>query len=464
MGRPLNKKYFGNRNFNTTGTGDDGLGGSAVTGIGSITAGSFTSAPTITVPAPVLASEGAVQATLAATYKVVSATISGGTGYGNAQTFNLTVNTSNGTAVLNVTSTAGGAITTVNSITTAGVFTGISAVTTISGGTGSGATPVLTYGLLGASVTEKGSGYLPATAGTATITGADATVTATITATIANSIMTVSATNATLTSGMIVTGGTISAGAMIVNQLTGTAGSTGTYTLERVGTGAAITGNNPTTATSNFININTTTDTMFGMTFTPASTVGGLTGSTTYYIVTNNHPTKIQVATTPANAVAGTVVSSSSASAQSVSAPFGQNLTLAFSAGGSAAVLTLSSADTVNPGAIQMTAFLPTANGGKATRQNCDIIKQVSTRRYKVENQDGIGIVTLTNGNIAAGQGAITVTDFNGSTYYVTKLTGRKATLSRKAMVSSYQFAEGATAVWTLGAAATGYSVKIDNR
>jgi hypothetical protein len=465
MGRPLNKKFFANREYGSaSSSADDGLGGQSVSGISVGTAGTYTSAPTLTFPAPALATEGAVTATATPTFSVVSATISGGTGYGNAQTFNLTVNTAAGSAVLNVTSTAGGAITTVNSVTTAGVFTGISAVTSVSGGTGTGATPVLTYGLLGATVTEQGSGYLPATVGTAVITGSTATVTATITATIAASIMTVTVTDSVLTTGMIVSGGTISSGAMIVNQLTGTTGSTGTYTLEKVSTGAAVTGNNPTTATSNFINVNTTTDTMYGMKITPASSVGGLTGSTTYYIVTNNHPTRIQVATTMANAAAGTTVSTSATSAQSVNAPFGQNLTVTVSAGSGAATATLTSADTVNPGAIQMAAFLATADGGKATRQNSDIIKQVSTTRYRIENQDGSGIVQLTNGSIAAGQGVITVTDYTGSTYYVTKLTARKVTLSRKATAGAgYEFAEGACVPWTLGSAVTGYSVKIDN-
>jgi hypothetical protein len=462
MGRPLNKKYFANRDYGSSSTTtDDGLGGQSVSGITVGTAGTYTSAPTLTFPAPALSTLGAVTATATPTFSVVSATISGGTGYGNAQTFNLTVNTAAGSCVLNVTSTAGGAITTVNSVTTAGVFTGISAVTSVSGGTGTGATPVLTYGLLGATVTDVGSGYLPATVGTAVITGSTATVTSTITATVASNIMTVTATTATLATGMIISGGTISSGAMIVNQLTGTAGSTGTYTLETVGTGASVTGNNPTTATSNFITVNTTTDTMYGMKITPASTVGGLTGSTTYYIVTNNHPTRIQVATTMANAAAGTTVSTTLSGPVTVNAPFGQNLTVTVSAGTGAATATLTSTNTTNPGAIQVTAFLP---NGKATRQNSDIIKQVSTRRYKVENQDGTGIITLTSGSITAGTGVITVTDFNGSTYYVTKLTARKVTVSRKAMVSSYQFAEGATVPWTLGSAVTGYSVKIDNQ
>jgi len=160
MGRPLNKKYFGNRNVGSSSTtADDGLGGNRVASITIDTPGSYTSATTVTISAPDLAGAGAVQATGSIVYEVLSATISGGTGYGNAQTFSLTVTTAAGSAVLNVTSTAGGAITTVNSITTRGTFTGISAVTGISGGTGTGATPVLTYRVKSITITEPGSGY-----------------------------------------------------------------------------------------------------------------------------------------------------------------------------------------------------------------------------------------------------------------------------------------------------------------
>jgi len=160
MGRPLNKKYFGNRNVGSSSTtADDGLGGNRVASITIDTPGSYTSATTVTIATPDLTGAGAVQATGSIVYEVLSATISGGTGYGNAQTFDLTVTTAAGSAVLNVTSTAGGAITTVNSITTRGSFTGISAVTGISGGTGSGATPVLTYRVKSITITEPGSGY-----------------------------------------------------------------------------------------------------------------------------------------------------------------------------------------------------------------------------------------------------------------------------------------------------------------
>jgi hypothetical protein len=172
MGRPLNKKYFGNRNIGSASTtADDRIGGTRVASVTLGTLGSYTVRPTITFSDPDLTSIGAVTATGTVTSEVLSATISGGTGYGNAQTFDLTVNTAGGTAILNVTSTAGGAITTVNSITSRGSFTTLGAVTSISGGTGSGATPVLTYQAKAIVITEAGSGYSHAVDATASFSG-----------------------------------------------------------------------------------------------------------------------------------------------------------------------------------------------------------------------------------------------------------------------------------------------------
>ena len=162
MGRPLNKKYFGNRNVGSGVAADRGLGGNQIDSI-TLNAGylgNYTTRPTITFPSPDYAALGAVTATAVMISEVLSATISGGTGYGNAQTFELTVaNAAGETAVLLVTSGSGGNITTVNSITTRGTFTALTAVTSVSGGTGTGATPVLTYRAKAVTMTNKGSGY-----------------------------------------------------------------------------------------------------------------------------------------------------------------------------------------------------------------------------------------------------------------------------------------------------------------
>ena len=306
MGRPLNKKYFGNRNVGSASTtADDKIGGKRVASVTIDTPGSYTSATTVTFSDPDKTLLGAVTATGTIVYEVLSATISGGTGYGNAQTFNLTVTTAAGSAVLNVTSTAGGAITTVNSITTRGTFTGISAVTGISGGAGSGATPVLTYRVKSITITEPGSGYTNA---------ADAAVT-------------------------------------------------------------------------------------FG-----------------------------------AGAAAGTVVMESDGQNYGNQNPVG-----------------------TNENSITMTARL---TGGTAVQ--VDIIRQVSTKRFKVTDGTRTGIVTLkASVATAAGEGSIRLVDTDGGTYFATKITSRKATITRGTGVQA-AFVTGTAVQWNM-TAATASSLLVDN-
>ena len=106
--------------------------------------------------------------------------------------------------------------------------------------------------------------------------------------------------------------------------------------------------------------------------------------------------------------------------------------------------------------AIRMTAYL---TGGSAV--DVDIIKQVSTNRYKVTDGTRTGIVKLSSTLAdAAGEGSILATDSASGTYYVTKLTAHKAVVTRG---TGTQFATGAAVPWTLGTATEGYSVKISN-
>jgi hypothetical protein len=96
--------------------------------------------------------------------------------------------------------------------------------------------------------------------------------------------------------------------------------------------------------------------------------------------------------------------------------------------------------------AITMTAFL---TGGSAL--TVDIIKQVSTRRYKVTDGTRTGIVALTSTLAdAAGEGSIQATDAAAGTYFVTKLTKNNATLTRG---TGTVYAEGASVPWTFGTA-----------
>jgi hypothetical protein len=96
--------------------------------------------------------------------------------------------------------------------------------------------------------------------------------------------------------------------------------------------------------------------------------------------------------------------------------------------------------------AIRMTAFLTGGSAGEV-----DIIKQVSTRRYKVTDGTRTGIVALTATEAdAAGEGSILATDADSGTYYVTKLTAHKATLKRG---TGTVYTDGAAVTWTFGTA-----------
>lgn len=110
----------------------------------------------------------------------------------------------------------------------------------------------------------------------------------------------------------------------------------------------------------------------------------------------------------------------------------------------------------------QENAILPnakTTSGG--TSKVADIIKQSGARRFKVKTSDGTAICTLKGSAVTAvGEMTITATDSAGGTYYVTKLSGRKATLTRG---TGTQFATGAAVQWTFGSAVQNVSVSISN-
>jgi hypothetical protein len=103
----------------------------------------------------------------------------------------------------------------------------------------------------------------------------------------------------------------------------------------------------------------------------------------------------------------------------------------------------------------QENAIIIRANIGDDGAKVGDIIKQVSTNRYKVKTVDGTGIVELVvqDSTPNLGKAMIIATDAGGSTYYVQKLTSRKAVLYRKTEDDPYQFADGQSVKWTFGAA-----------
>ena len=182
MGRPLNKKYFGNRNIGSASvTTDNGIGGGFVSSVTITTAGSYLGAsqPTVTFSAPDKAALGGVTATGTTVMEVLSAVATaGGTGYSvgdvltvtyGGQTATFTVATLSTTAVATVTPLARGTFT----ATTTGAKS-----TTVAPAGGSGATLTLTYRVKDITITEQGSGYTDAADAAITFSGGTGAATA----------------------------------------------------------------------------------------------------------------------------------------------------------------------------------------------------------------------------------------------------------------------------------------------
>ena len=97
---------------------------------------------------------------------------------------------------------------------------------------------------------------------------------------------------------------------------------------------------------------------------------------------------------------------------------------------------------------------------GDAEITTGDIIKQVSTRRYKVQTSQGTGIFNLVTTEAKnAGEMSIMATDSAGGTYLVAKLTAHKAVLVPTANAhggsssAGSQYTTGTIAKWTFGSA-----------
>jgi hypothetical protein len=337
MGRPLNKKYFGNRNVGTDGTyssADAGLGGQTITSItlgGTNNSTGFTNGSTTqaTIAAPDLSGESAVTATATiVTYAAGALT--------NATTYG----TYTGTGV-----------------SAAGTFTAVAQKSTNGSGTGA------TFNVAKTSGTAYSS---------------------TITVTLA------------------------SAGSGYV--------SGNTITLDGANLGGVTSTNDLTFTIGTFV---ATTGTISSITVT-----NGGDGYTTVPTVTLSTGTKGTLTVT--------------------------------------AVLSTDNTATV-PGSLtnRENAIQVTANVTGTARAKSDIIKQVSGRRYKVENQDGAGIVALVAATPStAGQATINATDASSGTYYVTKLTAHLAVVTQN---TGTTFTTGTAVPWTFTSPApTGY-VTIDN-
>ena len=401
MGRPLNKKYFGNRNFGTTGTGDDGIGGSRVASVTLGTLGSYTARPTVTFSDPDLLGVGGVRATGTVTSEVVSAAVSGtqtrayptaagAIGFNTAgSTFTATVTSAALTTVVRATATTIG-------------FDAASANVAVSGNS---------IHITGASITGTLSiGGVAIAAGQIYYTGAPSTTTsATLYATYADAV---SATNPlTIVAGTGVGGATFTHGVTfgVVTALTPVA--RGSYEA-LVASGDAV--------------------------VATAGVGAGLTITPTYR----------------AKAVVITNKGSGYSDVADAAPTFTQSVT-------GTSVLEVDSGGTYtignNENAITCFAFV---TGG--SRKAGDIVKQVSTDRYLVETADGTMICRLViDGADAAGEMDITAVDTAGKTYYVSKLTAHRARLHRYGS-AGHVFPDAASQAWAFDAATTGY-VQIQN-
>ena len=131
--------------------------------------------------------------------------------------------------------------------------------------------------------------------------------------------------------------------------------------------------------------------------------------------------------------------------------PWTNAVNLGFSDAGSGFASSISLTST-KENAIRGLAWVP---GGSA--KLFDIKKQEGSKRYLVNTADGRAICKLVaTPTIASGEMNIIAADTNGSTYFVKKLTARRAVLVQSTASTAFLFADGSAAGWTLDAASLG--------
>lgn len=390
MGRPLNKKYFGNRNIGTNGYtpavggnygGDDGIGGEGVASYGTIVAGSgWTTAPTVTFSAPNIAGGVSVAGTVH--YKALSfATTANGTGY----------------AVGNILEVDTGTATTkarapVASIVVVGVPT-----------VANGGSLYDVVGSVGDRVTFTNAGLsTPLIVEITAVSGSSATTVEVVQAGVWNG----SGAPTTTTGWTAVTsdGPTDNNGSGLVLNLVwgvyafGAVSVAGDYTVfPTTGTGGTLTSISPATGTGAKADI----------------TMGLLSVEITQKGSGYTIPSDAAISFSGATSAAATAV---------LTTDSGGFLGSGNNVGGD-----------VNAATQQDNAIIIRANTADAGAKIGDIRKQKGSRRYQVKTADGIAIVKLVADDTpAVGEAYITATDLGGATYWVTKLTAHRATIVPK--------------------------------
>ena len=159
MGRPLNKKYFGNRNV---GVGGEGIASYTLPGqLGSIEVDTDSGQPTLTIPAPTL--PGGVQATATVTWEVESITINTDNDYGTGYVEGETVTFSGATGVTATITVVADDITVITPVNR-GSFTTIPTNTSynVIGAVGNDAQAEIKWRVKTIAMTAQGSGYTTA--------------------------------------------------------------------------------------------------------------------------------------------------------------------------------------------------------------------------------------------------------------------------------------------------------------
>jgi len=128
------------------------------------------------------------------------------------------------------------------------------------------------------------------------------------------------------------------------------------------------------------------------------------------------------------------------------------SLTLTFTPSSAGTAVTfVATTSTTSTDAIAIVTFLTT---GSSAVNSGDILKQESSQRYLVQNSQGQGVCHLsTSQTLTAGFMHIIGTDGGGATYFVNKLTARKATVFVRTGTGTSYYSNGQVAPWTLGTA-----------
>lgn len=129
-------------------------------------------------------------------------------------------------------------------------------------------------------------------------------------------------------------------------------------------------------------------------------------------------------------------------------------------AGGTGSATPIATLTTTVFDVIECTAYV----SGGSSAVSGDIQEQVASKKYRVVTAQGTSPCKLvTTSTLAAGEMFISATDVNGSTYFVKKLTSRRAILVQRTVNGSFAFETNTAAGWSLDAASAGV-VEIDNR